>query len=164
MTDNIKISDLLNSKTFEKHQSELVRYFEDGGTWKELLSFDENTLATQYKIAYDLYQSAQFEKASAAFSYLTILNPYEFSYWMGLAVSKQSGRAYEEAIVAYTIADAIQPENPSPHLNLAQCFYALQQRDQTVEHLNQAIAVAGNHPEYRDIKRKATALLQNLPK
>lgn len=164
MQRKIKISELLNPKTSDKHQAELMQYFEQGGTWQELLGFDFNTMAIQYKAAYELYQASDFKKAAAAFSYLTTVNPYEFTYWMGLGVSKQSDRAFEEAIVAFSVAEAILPSTPLPHLHLAQCYYAIQQKEKAISHLQQAIEVAGEYPEHQEIKQKAYVLLKNLPK
>lgn len=164
MTRAIKITDLLDSNQFDQHKEELVHYFEKGGTWKELLHYDENLMQTQYQKAYDLYQKADYKSAAAVFSYLTVLNPYDYNYWMGLGIAKQSDRFYEEAIVSYTAAEAMNPENPLPHLHLAQCFYALNAHDQAVEHLKQAIAVAGDRPDYQEVRLKASTILKHLPK
>jgi len=164
MSKRIKVSELLNPKKAEKYQPELMHYFEQGGTWQDLLGYDQNTMAVQYKTAYEFYQSADFKKAAEAFSYLTMLNPYEYTYWMGFAIAKQSDRAFEEAIVAYTMAEAIVPENPIPHLHLAQCYWAIQQRDKTVEHLKKAIEIAGNEPQHQEVRLKAEAIYKNLPK
>ena len=159
----IKIAALLDPKKAEKYQPELMNYFEKGGSWEELLGYDTNVMAAQYKVAYDLYQSADFKNAASAFSYLTVLNPYEHTYWMGLALCKQADRSYEEAIVAYTMAEAIHPEHPVAHLHLAQCYYAIQQREKVTEHLKQAIEVAGKIPEFQEIRQKAESLLHHLP-
>ncbi len=164
MARTVKITDLLVSSKFDQHKEELTNYFEKGGTWKELLNYDENLLQTQYKKAYDLYQKADYKNAAAIFSYLTVLNPYEYNFWMGLGISKQSDRLYEEAIVSYTIAEAMDAENPLPHLHLAQCFYALQAREQAVEHLKRAIEVSGERPEYQEVRLKASTILKHLPK
>jgi type III secretion system low calcium response chaperone LcrH/SycD len=164
VTKQIKITDLLDQKKFNKHKDELLGYFEKGGTWKDLLGYDKNLMQTQYKIAYDFYQKADYKSAAAAFSYLTMLNPYEFTYWMGLGIVKQSDRLYEEAIVSYTAAEAMDPENPIPHLHLAQCFYALNLREEAAKHLQQAIDVAGERPEYQEARLKASTILKHLPK
>jgi type III secretion system low calcium response chaperone LcrH/SycD len=164
MGKRIKITELLDTKNFEKHKDELMGYFEKGGTWQELLGYDNHLMQAQYKKAYDLYHNADYKNASAAFSYLTTLNPYEYTYWMGLGMCKQSERLFEEAVVSYTAAEAVNPENPTPHLHLAQCFHALNVQDQAIEHLNQAISVAGNRSEYKEVRDIASAILNQLPK
>lgn len=164
MKKKIKFTNLLDPHVVEKYQPELLGYFEKGGTWKELLGYSDNLLATQYKTAYDLYQTADFKNASAAFSYLTMIDPYEYTYWMGLALSKQSDRQIEEAIVAYTVAEAIDPTQPIPHLHLAQCYWAITQKDLAIKHLRKTIKTAGKIPEHKEAKGKAEAILKKIPK
>jgi len=164
VTKQIKITELLDTKKFNKHKNELLGYFEKGGTWKDLLGYDQNLMQSQYKLAYDFYQKADYKSAAAAFSYLTMLNPYESTYWMGLGISKQSDRLYEEAIVSYVAVEAIEPENPVPHLHLAQCFYALNLREEAIKHLEQAIHVSGERPEFKEVSLKASTILKHLPK
>lgn len=164
MQKRIKITELLNPKNFDKHKDELMGYFEKGGTWQELLAYDQNLMQSQYKKAYDFFQKADYKSAASAFSYLTMLNPYEYNYWMGLGISKQSDRLYEEAIISYTAAEAMNPDNPLPHLHLAQCFYALNVRDEAVKHLHQAIEVSGERPEFQEVRLKASTILKHLPK
>jgi type III secretion system low calcium response chaperone LcrH/SycD len=164
VSKKIKITDLLNPKYFNKHEDVLMSYFEKGGTWQDLLGYDQNVLQSQYKKAYDFYQKADYKNAASAFSYLTMLNPYEYNYWMGLGISKQSDRLYEEAIVSYTAAEAMDPENPLPHLHLAHCFYALNMREEAIKYLNSAIEIAGEHTEYKEVRLKASTILKHLPK
>ncbi|NGX54896.1 MAG: Chaperone protein IpgC [Chlamydiae bacterium] len=164
MGKKIKLSDLSDPEKLKKHQPELDSYFDKGGTWQELLGYDPDKMEDHYKTGYNLYQSAEFKKAGGVFSYLTMLNPYEYKYWMGLGLAKQSEHFFEEAIVAYIVAESVDPEEPLPHFSLAQCYYALQLFDETKDHLNKAVKVAKMTPEDQEIKRKATILLQNLPK
>lgn len=163
MSKQIRISDLMNLETAKKYEPELMQYFSSGGTWKELLHYDDSVMESHYKIAYDFYLASDYQKAASAFSYLTLLNPYEFTYWMGLGVSKQADKAYEEAIVAYTVAGAIQA-SPLPHYHLAQCYYALEQKDLAKEHLTQCLDLAKNLPEHQDLLQRVQVLLNNLPK
>jgi type III secretion system low calcium response chaperone LcrH/SycD len=164
MAHTIKITDLLDKDQFTQHQEVLIHYFENGGTWQDLLHYDENVLQTQYQKAYDLYHKADYKNAAAAFSYLTVLNPYNYNFWMGLGIAKQSDRLYEEAIVSYTAAEAMDPQHPLPHLHLAQCFYALHVRDEAVKHLQQAVTLSAERTEYQEVRLKASTILQHLPK
>lgn len=164
MVYKIKLDELMDWEKAKEHEPALRTYFEEGGTWQDLLKFDSNTMEAQYKIGYDLYQSADFKKAGGVFSYLTILNPYEEKYWMGLGMSKQSQSRFEEAIVAYLVVEAITPEDPRPHLNLAQCFHALKESGEAKNHLRKAIELSSKNAEYRQIRHDAELLLDNYPK
>jgi type III secretion system low calcium response chaperone LcrH/SycD len=159
----IKISELLTTKGLEKHKEVLLPYFAKGGTWHELLQCDPKEMESSYAHAYKLYQKAAYKEAAAAFSYLTILNPYEYNFWMGLGLSKQSDSLYEEAIVSYIAAETMDEAQPYPHLFLAQCFYALHIPEQVKERLQQTIRIAGDKKEFREVKQQAADILLNLP-
>lgn len=163
MTKKIKITDLLNTTNFNKYKNDLVNYFDRGGTWHNLLGYESELMETQYRKAYKLYHKGDYKSASSAFSYLTMLNPYEYHYWMGLGISKQKERLFEEAIVSYTAAEALNPEHPLPHLHLAQCFYAINVPDQTVDHLKKTIEIAAEQEAYQEIRQKAEVILKHLP-
>lgn len=164
MGKRIKITELLDPDTFDQYKDELIAYFDKGGTWQELMGYDQGLMDRQYKIASDLYHQADYKNAAAVFSYLTTLNPYDYRFWMGLGFAKQSERLYEEAIVSYTAAGAIDPEQPLPYLHAAQCFYALQLKEMSLENLQKALEVAKSKPEHQETYRKAEILLNNFPK
>lgn len=164
MTKKIKLSELVNPKYFDKHKEDLLHYFEKGGTWQEALGYDRNMMEGEYKKAYDFYMQGDFQTASAAFTYLTTLNPYEYDYWMALGISKQAERSYEEALVSYTVAHALNEDHPLPHLHLAQCYLAIQQKELMLEHLQKTIETASDKEEFKDIKYKAQVILKNLSK
>lgn len=164
MKKRIKISELLDPDTFEKYKDDLIHYFEKGGTWQELLKYDQGLLNRQYNRGLELYQQAEYKNAAALFSYLTTLNPYEYRFWMGLGFAKQSDRSYEEAIVSYTAAGALDSEQPLPFLHAAQCYYALQLRELALENLQKTVEIAKDKPEHHETYRKAEILLNNFPK
>ncbi len=162
MSQKVKITDLLNPHNYDKYKDDLVRYFGNGGTWQSLLGYSEDVMMAQYKKAYDLFQNAEYKDAAACFTYLTTMNPYQYTYWMGLGISKQSENHYEEALVSYTAAEAIEPENPIPLLHLSQCYYALQLNDLAIESLERAIKTAGDKPEHAQARQKAQVILDHL--
>lgn len=164
MSEAISLTDLLNPENFDKYKDKLASYFGKGGTWQELLGYDDNLMQLQYQKAYDFYQNADYHNASAAFSFLTMINPYQYDYWMGLGSSKQSERHFEEAIVSFTAAEAMNPEEPAPHLQLAQCFYALNVLEETTNQLKLAIKIAGERPEFQEIRKMAISILTQLPR
>ncbi len=162
MTKKIKVSDLLDPKKFDKHKDDLIKYFGNGGTWQDLLGYSDSVMMAQYKKGYDLYQQAEYKDAAAVFSYLTTLNPYEYQFWLGLGLAKQSDRLYEEALASYTAAEAIEPSNPEVQLQLAQVYYGLEFKDQAIKHLRLCIKVSGAGSEHEAIRKKAQGILRHL--
>ncbi|MEZ5315122.1 MAG: SycD/LcrH family type III secretion system chaperone [Chlamydiales bacterium] len=164
MNKKIETKELFNPNNIKKYEDDLVEYFGKGGTWQNLLGYDTDLMEVQYKKAYELLHHAQYKEAAAAFSYLTILNPYQYTYWMGLGIAKQNQQLYAEALTSYTAAEAIEPNNPIPHLNLSQCYYALELNEQAIRHLKFAIEIANDKSEYLEVLKKAQVILEYLTK
>lgn len=160
----IKIEELLKPEIFKKHEKELTDYFAKGGTWKLLFNINNHVLEEQYRIASQLYQEHKYEEAEAMFTYLSLIDPYVYEYWIGLASTKHALQHYEEAIVHYTTASAIDPKNPMPHLQLSNCFFAIREVDLAKEELEETKKLCDANSEYEGIKREVLMILQNFPK
>lgn len=155
MTEKIKLNDLLDPETFKKHEKDFAVFFENGGTWQELFQFDDNVMEAQYKVGYDLYEAKNYKDAADVFSYLITLNPYKYTYWMGMAGSRQGLNQFGEAIFGYSMAEAIDPAQPLPLLQMAECFEALGEKALAKENALKAITVAGANPQFRGVERAA---------
>ena len=164
MNKEITLTDLLDPEKFDLYKDELLAYFEKGGTWQDLLGYDDSLMDHNYAKAYNLLDSGDHIQAAQAFSFLTMVNPYNYDYWMGLGVAKQELKSFEEAIVSFTTAEAIAPENPIPHIQLAQCFAALEAKEEALNQLNQALDLSKKNPELKKFESLAKDLLQELQK
>jgi len=164
MEKRIKVEDLLKPEVFKKHEKELFGFFEKGGTWKMLLGIDDVVIEEQYAVACQFFSEKKYKDASDLYTYLSILDPYNYDICMGLAGSKQALKKFEEALIHYTTAGAIKPEMPQPHLYLSNCFFAIREEDQAREELRKTIEIAGNQNEFAEVRREAETILQNFPK
>lgn len=158
MDKEISIAELLDPEKAMEHMPALQEYFEQGGTWQMLMGLPDSHLEAQYAHGYELYQEGQFEEATRAFTSLSILNPYEPKYWFALAAARHLAGDFAEALQAYLLSSAIDEENPNPLLQAARCANELGQPNETVELLDQAIAVGSGKVEYEMVMREARAL------
>lgn len=159
MSESMKLGDLLKPETFQEHKEELLAYFRKGGTWHALLGYTDEVMEGYYAKAYALYQGADYQNANTAFFYLTTLNPYEYRYWMGLGLTQQRQGSYEEALVSYTCAEAVDPTHPMPHFHLAQCYHALQGNEPALKEIEEVLALTAEKAEaYADLRKQATQI------
>lgn len=94
-------------------------------TLQETLRLPPQEMDRLYKEAYRAYQAEDYEASSTLFRRLVLLNPFDPSYWMGLAASLQLLSSFEEALRAYALVALLDPENPSPHLHASECYHDL---------------------------------------
>lgn len=93
-----------------------------------------------YAIAYNAYQSGNYQDSTAFFRLLAFQNNDNKSAWMGLGASLQMLKKYEEAIGAYGFAAVLDPDDPYVHLHAAECFHALNDKEKALLALNSALA------------------------
>ncbi|MBA3816248.1 MAG: SycD/LcrH family type III secretion system chaperone [Parachlamydiaceae bacterium] len=116
------------------------------------LSAEEGSLL--YTLAYHLYESGKYEDSKQIFRFLTICEPFDRRFWLGLAASYQLLKDYAEAIECYSVAAVQEPNDPYVHLHAADCFFAQSQMKTGVRTLESAITAARNS--------NATSLLMQL--
>ena len=162
MDHEIKISDLLDPERAKEHLPVLQDYFEKGGTWQMLMGLPDSHLESQYANGYERYHEGRYDEATEAFTTLTILNPYEPKYWFALAAARQLDGDPAEALQAYLLSSAIDEQNPIPLLQAARCAEELGRRGETLELLDQAIAVGRENSEYENAVLEARALKEKV--
>lgn len=135
----------------------LRRYVEEGKTFQEILEFDDDAMHRFYRIARGLLESHRNQDAADAFLFLTTLNPFVASYWIGLGMCEQLQEEYKRALVAYAMATVSDRSNPTPLYYAAACHHALDDLDRALVSLDQAIQDAGDIAEYASVKDRALA-------
>lgn len=113
-----------------------------GGNVENLLEFSPDALSTLYSLAFHLYQNGKHHDSKQVFRFLTLSDPLERRYWMGLASSYQMLKDYRSALECYSIAAVQDPNDPYVHLHAADCLFATGQIHTAIKTLESAIAVA----------------------
>jgi Flp pilus assembly protein TadD len=85
-----------------------------------------------YGQAFALLQNGQGEKAESLFRILTRDKPDERPFWMGLGMACQKNRAYSDALEAFREAAEIDQQEPHVHIAAAECFFALEKKEQAL--------------------------------
>lgn len=99
----------------------------------EELSQDKNiqeiahieSLEKLYQAAKSLYDNSRFQESADAFNFLTILNPQNVAFWLGLANSEYQRKNYKEALVAYALVCQLDPDDYVCHIFSCRCYEAL---------------------------------------
>lgn len=111
----------------------------------------ENSSKALYSLAHEFYRNAKYNEAKQFFKYLTVANPFEESYWVGLAACCHMLEDYKTAIEHYSIAALQNPNNPYTHWHAAECFFADNNLDQAKTALESALHIINNNKEHKDL-------------
>jgi type III secretion system low calcium response chaperone LcrH/SycD len=88
--------------------------------------------------AITFYQQKNYALAEPLFTQLCMSNPFEASFWRGLASSLQMLTKWKEALQAWCIVALLQDNDPLPHFHAAECFFLLKEKEETKKAILQA--------------------------
>ncbi|MGM0440639.1 MAG: SycD/LcrH family type III secretion system chaperone [Chlamydiota bacterium] len=115
-----------------------------------------------YSIAYHCYQNHKIKDALVIFRFLTLLEPLEKKYWMGLAASRQVNKEYQSALSAYIFTALLDDKDPLPVFYAAECHKVLGQDDNALEALEESEKCARKNKEHYAILLSRMSLLKKV--
>lgn len=143
----------------------LRKQIEEGKTFQEILGYSQETMDKFYAAARQLFQKQEYRDSADAFIFLSTLNPYVPTYWLGLGMSQQLEGEYQASLLAYGMVMLTDPKNPVPHYHSAVCYKAIGEREVTVSTaLDLAITLCGDLEEYQALKERAESAKNSLKK
>ncbi len=126
------------------------------------MGISDKELEAIYLIGYTQYMSGKYEEARKTFGILMLFNPYEYKYCFGLASSFKMIKEPAAAAILYMHAASLDPENPEPVVQLAECLIQMDDLVGAKENLERAIAMAKGKEEFAVIRGRAEVLLENV--
>jgi len=105
-------------------------------------SFSPEYLEELYAMAFELYKNGKYEDAKAFFRFLTLADPFERKFWMGIAACNQLLKDYQEAINCYSAAALQDPSDPYAHWYAADCYFHAGNLPKAKEALQSALKTA----------------------
>lgn len=127
-------------------------FFTADGTIQSKLKLDDDVLELWYQIGRKFYDAKHFEDAARVFKVLIFLNPLVENYYISLGMTNQAMHHVDEAIALYSLAIAMQEQNPFPCLKLAECYEAMSDHAKAIDVLELAILYSERDKKYADFK------------
>jgi type III secretion system low calcium response chaperone LcrH/SycD len=143
-------------------QTILEKILQKGVMPKQAMGVTDAQMEAYYALAYRLFNSGKYEKASWIFRLLVALDTTELKYSFGLAGCLHMLKAYADAAKVYTVCIFLDSKDPIPCFHVSDCH--IQMRDPASALLNLELAVkrAGERPEYQVLKDRAKLTIENL--
>ena len=133
-------------------------------TPQKLLGVSEAMMEGVYSQAYNLYNSGNYAEAEKLFRVLIMISAWEPKFSFGLAACMHMLKNYKSATETYAMLMAIDPENPVPYYHTADCCINLKDSVAALIMLNMAIKKAGDKPEYRLLRERASLMKSGIEK
>lgn len=136
----------------------------EGTMIKDALGLSDVMVEGMYGQAYRLYNTGKYRDASQIFRMLMTINPTEVKFAMGFAACFHMLKEYKGAALAYTIVTTMDPNSPVPFYHASDCYIKLGDLMSAIVALEMAIKRAGDKPEFKTIKDRATMTIEGLKK
>lgn len=159
-----EIADQMSSGLSKKTAEILDNVLVGGVLPKEALGLTDEKIEGIYGQAYRLYNTGKYVEAIQLFRILSIIDPTESKYALGLAACFHMMKEYENAIRIYTLAGIIDGNNPVPSFHASDCFIQMRDSPSAILALEMAVQRAGNRPEFQMLKERALLSIESLKK
>lgn len=144
------------------HQEEYLENLEKGASLQQLCGMSNKVLEAFYQAAKHIYEHQHYDDAVDLFSVLTLFNPKEPVFWLGLGNSEYFCQNYEPALIAYSMAALANPTDPYSHVYSSRCYEAIKDIENAIGALELAILVIGDNPEHKKLKEFLTIEQERL--
>jgi len=142
----------------------LIDVYEKEMLLKDAMHISDGIMAEFYVFAYSEFTSGNYQKARGLFTILTRLDPHNFQYALGLAVTLHRMKEYDLAVGMYMNCTFLEITNPIPYIYAYDCFLNKNSKLAAKDMLDNCIKYTGNKPEYAALKCRAIALRTALLK
>lgn len=149
------VSRLLRVKLLEK--AWLQEQLDVGNSIQDILGFSDRLMHDLHACSRQLFEHHRYHDATDAFLFLVTLCPSRFDFWLGLGASSQRIGDFEGAIDAYEMAAMCEISNPWPYFYLANCLFAIHERDSALQAIELALEYSEGRDEYRDVYNQSIA-------
>ena len=140
----------------------LLDFLQQGGTVQELYGMEDSDVDVMFVSASRYLQQEQFEEAADAFLFLTLLNPYQGKFWMGLGESHRLQKEFDLALQNYKMAAVYDSKNPKPYFHQANCYIANDKPEKALEKLELCLEHCQGKSAFKSMQEVCYELVDDL--
>lgn len=138
------------------------RVFNKGMRPKVALNLSENVMEGIYTHAYNFYNRGLYNESIHIFRLLTLLDPLETKFLIGLAACLHMQKKYEQALQIYLMAGFMRPANPIPFYHASDCYIHMNATQEAIFVLEKAIEEAGTQPQFQALVERSQLMIESL--
>ena len=111
-------------------------------TLQQVFELSDETILWFYRVGKKLYDEHDYSSATAIFTYLSILDPYVYDFWIALGLSKQNEEDFTGAVEAFLSASIMSNDEPASHFYAAECYLAMKDKEKARLEYSKALHLA----------------------
>lgn len=131
-----------------------------GGKMADALGITSEHLDAVYSLAHYRYMHGKYLDAMKLFQFLLFHDPQDRRGMLGFGGCCQMMGMYEYAEVYLGLAVLMEPSDPTPGVQFAECLLLQGRKSEAISLLHKSRKEFGKIPEYQELMRKVDALLE----
>ncbi len=147
-------------KTVEKLA---VQCLKSGIPLSVVKGYSTEELEAVYNVTYNLYQQQKYEDAKTLFQFLTLHEPAEGRFWLGLAACYHRLAEHESAINAYSCAALVDATNPIYAFHAGECYLAMEDWEnakKAIEAVTTLCEVTADEEDHTELLKRTETMSQ----
>lgn len=163
MNESIEELHNMQADQIKKTVSDLMtKVFEQGMSFKDAVGISDESMESIYGHAYRSYNSGNYDEGRELFRVLTMLNPLEPKYLLGVAACNHMLKDYEKAIESYVSCTLMNADDPLPYYYASDCCLKINDISSALIFLQIVVDLAKDKKEYAIIKDRAQLTIDGL--
>ncbi len=142
--------------------NQLLDFFGNGGTFKDLKDMSDDAMEAIYSVAYNLYQGGKYLEAQKVFQFLCFYDHFNRKYFLGLGACQQMLKQYDKAIEIFSFTTILDSDDPRPMLYIGDCHMAKGDKDSARIAYETSLEWASDSEEYAQDIERVKIMLENL--
>ena len=138
----------------------LETFLEEGGTFAMLKGVSKADLEQLYSLAFNHYQSGNWDEAHTLFKGLCVLSHYDPRFFLGLGACRQSLGLFDQALQSYTYGALIDLNDPRFPFHAGECHFQLGDWEAAESGFYSAGVLASTQPQFSGLGQSAGVMLE----
>lgn len=155
----LRAGDLIPGVADEAAADAIVGLMTGELTLKDVQGLSDDQMESIYALAYNAFRAGRHDEAHKLFVFLSLFDPFDPRFWLGLGACRFSMGDFDNAVDAYSMAGFIDELDPVAHLRCADCQLALGHTEDAISSLEIAVERATDKPDHQKTLERAEALI-----
>ncbi len=138
---------------------ELIKNIQEGYSIATAMGFSKEKLEAIYATGYQFFNQGNYEKAMKLFGFLLVHEQSDRRFFIAFGTCLQMLNAPEDAIKYLSIANILEPSDPAPAVQIAECLFAINRSGEAYDLLKIIDEEFGSLPKFKEVAAKIKLIL-----
>lgn len=123
-----------------------------------VLGLSKKEMEALYVTIHNLYERGKYQEALPLFGLMAFYDHRDKRAWIGMGSCNELLSQHLQAILSYNRALQLDPEDPTLHFRIANCWMVVKKKPQALQALQECLRLCAGKKEYSALREEALHL------